>query len=379
MTLQAINGQRKVTRAYSTARTESLCRAAFILPSFAGGGAQRVLLTLLAGLDRTKFEPTLIVFAACGPLSTLCPGDVPIVELGQRRLRNAVPALVRKLRELRPQVIFSTFGHVNLALLAARDMLPGPPRIVIREPNTPSSSLPSLAYGRLLGLGYRVLYRRADCVVCPSELIARELEGLYRIRRRRLARLANPVDAENLRRLATPPLRDGGSGGRFVAVGRLSPQKGFDRLVQLFAQMPSTARLTILGDGVMEAGLRQTIADLGIGDRVTLGGFEPRPWPALAGADACLLPSRWEGMPNVALEALACGTPVIATPEAGGIVEVATAAPPSVILAKFGPDFLGAMKALAGSCSARELRPSRLPPDFELDRVHARFAELLMG
>jgi glycosyltransferase involved in cell wall biosynthesis len=108
--------------------------------------------------------------------------------------------------------------------------------------------------------------------------------------------------------------------------------------------MPPQSHLTIFGEGELQSALRQQIERLNLKGRVALVGFEPQPAPWLAGADALLLPSRWEGLPNVALEALACGTPVIATPEAGGIGEIAAQAKPgAVTLAAPGHEFVTAM------------------------------------
>ena len=63
----------------------------FVLPSFAGGGAERVMLHLLGGIDRSHFLPTLIVLRGDGPLADLLPGDVPLVDLARPRLRQHTP------------------------------------------------------------------------------------------------------------------------------------------------------------------------------------------------------------------------------------------------------------------------------------------------
>src|SRR3546814_18465284 len=95
----------------------------------------------------------------------------------------------------------------------------------------------------------------------------------------------------------------------------------------MMAKRPNDGHLTILGDGAERDALLRQAEALHLASTVTFTGFVEAPWPYYAGADAFLMPSRWEGMPNAALEALACGTPVLATPEAGGLIELARRLP----------------------------------------------------
>ncbi len=296
-------------------------RVAFVLPSFAGGGSERVVLTLLAGLDRDRFAPTLIVLHNDGPLAALVPDNISVHDLARPRLRRALPGLTRTIRRLAPVTVVSSLGYVNLGLLALRPLLPTTARLVAREANTPSQSLPRSRWPPATWLGYRLLYPTADAVLCQHDRAAAEMRERFGVPDSRIRRLDNPVDVAGLRAKATPR-REPGPGPRFVAAGRLTRQKGFDRLLAMIARLPA-AHLTILGDGPDRAALESQALALGVGDRARLAGFEPSPWSWYAGADACLVPSRWEGMPNVALEALACGTPVIAMSEAGGIAELA--------------------------------------------------------
>ncbi len=344
-----------------------------MLPNFAGGGAERVALTLLASLDRDGFDPQVAVFDGSGPLRPLLASGVPLHEINQPRLRQALPALLALIRRERPAVVFATQGYLNMALLAARPFMRRGPRIALRESNTPSQSLPNRRHPRLMTWAYRRLYPRADLLFCQHRQTEREMRDDFGVPAARIAALPNPVPVAQLREAAATPLRHPGPGLRFVAAGRLHRQKGFDRLIELCAALRADAHLTIYGEGGEHGALTQLIHNLGLDQRVMLAGFTDALPAALAGADACVVSSRWEGLPNVALESLACGTPVIATPESGGIAELAEAAAPgAVTLAPWGDSFRRALESRPPR-QADAPAPSLLPQRYTLDNVAAIF------
>lgn len=358
-------------------KAPTLISIAFVLPSFAGGGAQKVMITLASRLDRTRFSPFFVVFEASGAWRSLVPADMPVISVERSSLRAALPKLIRTLRRERPHVIVSTLAYVNAGLLLTKPFLPSRTRFIVREANTPrhhaQSNVGRLAYY----LAYRLLYPWADKIICPASSLAEELAATYGLDRKRIAVINNPVDEKTIRAEAEEPKRRSGTGRRFVAVGRLTEQKGFDRLLQDFAQLPGDSHLVIFGEGELHAKLQQQIEGLGLAGRAVLAGFEPQPGAWIAGADALLLPSRWEGLPNVALEALACGAPVIATPESGGITEIAAqAATGAVTLAQSGAAFVTAMLAIAPRLD-RNLYPSLLPSCYKLEEASTKFASIL--
>jgi glycosyltransferase involved in cell wall biosynthesis len=353
-------------------------RVAIVLPSFGGGGAERVLLTLATTLDLGRFQPEIIVLDGTGPWRSLVPKWIPVTDLDRKRIRNGMLPLAHALRRSRPDVAVSTIGALNLALLALKPLLPAGVRLIVREANTPHRHGRGDAARRFYRWIYPRLYRRADCVIVPAAYLARELPEDFGVAREKIALLHNPVDMTALKAAGRNPVRVPGPGVSFVAVGRLTPQKGFDRLLDMMAAVRSDAHLTILGEGPNRAALEAQVKRLGLTERVAMPGFRAEAPRYIAGADALLLPSRWEGLPNVALEALALGTPVIATLEAGGITEIAELAPAgSVIVAAPGRDFISAMRNMPAT--PQRQRQSLLPQTFDLPEVAERFQRLIAG
>ncbi len=349
-------------------------KIAFVLPSVAGGGAERVMLTFLRHLDRERFDPTLILLSDAGPLADLIPPDVPMIDLDRPRVRQARRSLRRRLRELAPDVVFSTMGYLNLAVLSLKPALEPGTRFVVREANPPRHNGRTALRRAIFRRLYRRYYPTADTVIAPARFLIRPLED-WGTPRERIRILYNPVDVAALRARARPAIWQSGPGPRFVAAGRLTEQKGFDRLIDMMAGIPG--QVTIFGDGPDRAALAAQIDRHGLADRVLLAPFSTKLCDYIAGANALLLPSRWEGLPNVALEALACGTPVIATPEAGGIGEIKhLAVAGAVTLAPAGEAFTRILRRVPPA-AVDDLRPSLLPEAFTLDKALAGLHAIL--
>jgi glycosyltransferase involved in cell wall biosynthesis len=352
-------------------------RILFLLPDLRHGGAERVTVVLLRNLPRERYEPHLALVERAGELLEAVPPDVPVHDLGARRARRAPRPLLRRLREVRPAVVYSTLGYLSLVLLALRRFLPPEGRIVVREPTILSQEVGRKRLPFLWRAAYRWLYPRADAIVCPATTTLEDLATRFAIPRERMCHIPNPVEVESMRAAAEPSPYST-PGPHVVGVGRLSGEKGYDRAIDAFAEVVRahpTAELWLLGDGPERAALAERAARLGLGDRVHLVGFAANPYPWLKHADAFVQASHYEGMPNALLEALACGTPAAVFAAPGGTREVAAASEGVSLVESSEPAALGhALADLVGG--GRPCVPS-LPAGYSAREVVATLDALL--
>lgn len=317
-------------------------RVDLVAPSMRGGGAERVLSHLAQGLDRTRFSLRLLLLQATGPFLSAIPEDVTIVDLRASRARYALFPLIRALRGRgecaptgagtpwtprgrsysRPDIVLSTLGYVNLLVAIAHRLLPRSTRFVAREANTVSISNATQAHPWMLNALYRMFYRRFDAVICQSRYMARDLTDNYRMSPEKCVIIPNPVNSHEVRSRAWAADSPASERLQLLTVGRLVPQKGIDILLAAIAQTRRPLDLTVVGDGAHRQELIELARQLGILAQVTFAGFQSDPYALMGRSDCLVLPSRYEGLPNVVLEAGAAGLPVIAFDCPGGTTEI---------------------------------------------------------
>jgi glycosyltransferase involved in cell wall biosynthesis len=302
----------------------------FMLPSFNGGGAERVISHLVNHLDRQRYAPMLALGAPRGPFLKDVRDDVPIYHLGAERARTAVLAVIRAAWSLRPNVIISTLG-LNLAVALARPLFPQGIRVILREGNSISAFLAEVARSSrtrasLYRRFYQTFYGRADTVVCQSNFMLEDLAASVGLPRSKMVRIYNPVDIMKIRALADQgTISYPGRGPHLISIGRLSYQKGYDILLNAFSRVRREhpgASLSILGEGEDRDDLERLARRLGLEGTVHFLGFQSNPYVHLKATDLFVSSSRYEGFSNVILEAMACGTPVVATDCPSGNREV---------------------------------------------------------
>jgi exopolysaccharide biosynthesis WecB/TagA/CpsF family protein len=303
------------------------CAVAFFMQDFAGGGVEKMRIALAGALHANGYRVTLIVARATGPLLDHVPRDVTLVDLRAGTWLQSVVKLRRFLQRRQPDVLISSLDHNNVAALLAGLRAGVDTKIIICQHNALSHEIRLGWRYRLIPALYALLQSRADAVVAVSHGVAEELVKLAWLPRRAVTVISNPVvDPARLPCGDAPshPWLINRDRPVFVFAGRLVPQKDPIALLDAFARRLAygPARLIILGDGPLRDTMMAHAARAGLHDHIVLLGYVADPLPIIAQADALLLTSRYEGFGNVIVEALACGTPVIAVDCPHGPAEI---------------------------------------------------------
>lgn len=303
---------------------------ALLMPNFEAGGAERVMLRLAQGLAEAGHTVHLIVLSDHGPYRSMLPTQHPRLQvhsLQARRAWRAIPAMVRYLRREQPVAVLSALFHCNFLAVVSRAvarLLQGrrpSTRVVVTEHNTLDfvRSLVSPLRWWVYERAWRWTYPRADAVVCVSEGIAQGLGKALPQLQSKFHVISNPVVTNEMLRqshaaLDHPWVRPG-QPPLVLAAGRLIPAKGFDVLLTAFklVQDKLPARLVILGEGPERQNLQARIEAMRMTDTAKLHGFAHNPYAWMRRCAVFVLSSRHEGLPGALIEAMACGSQVVAT------------------------------------------------------------------
>ena len=356
---------------------------AFFLPAMYGGGAERVVLNLLEGMLAQDLPLDLVLASAEGPYLDRISANVKVVNLKAGRIIKSIFPLVRYLRTYKPQVLISHLGHANVIALIANYLSGTNTPIIVVEHNTLSVVRSSLWRAKLVKPMMKWLYPSADAIVTVSQAAARDLEIELGLAQNSVQTIYNPVVANRLLNQADEPLNDPwfepDSPPVFLSIGRLTAQKDFFTLLKSFAivRKKLEARLIILGEGELREDLTTLARDLDIAKSVSLPGFVPNPYAYLKAASAFILSSRWEGLPTVLIEALACGCPAIATNCPSGPLEILERGKYGTLVAVGDIDALATeMIRILDSSPTTELLVKRAQ-DFAVENSVAKYLELI--
>jgi glycosyltransferase involved in cell wall biosynthesis len=335
---------------------------AFLMGNLNGGGVQRMTMLLAGGLAERGAVVDLVVCDRQGELGGQISRALRVVTLEQGNplaARLAVlradpqgmaaylrplttikyasptlgylPALARYLRRARPDSLFSATSYLNIEAVLARRLAGVPTRLVLSDRSHFSSGKPRKAWRqRHLAAAMRRTYLQADAITAVSNGVADDIARSIGIAREAITTLYNPTITPDFAARASQsiahPWFEGGAPPVLLGVGRTTFQKDFSTLLRAFARVRQDrpVRLAIIGESneKQTARLQGLAGALGVQDDFVLLGYQPNPLPYMARAAVFALSSRYEGFPNVLLEALACGTPVVSTDCPSGPAEI---------------------------------------------------------
>ena len=356
-------------------------RITYFINSLEQGGAERQLAELICRVDRSVYQPSLVVCIARDQLGYRLPVErVHCLDAPMFPTITSVQHLAALLESLETDLLHTTMGWENVfGRVAAR---------IARVPAV-VSSVRCTELPRKHVLGERMTHRLADAIIVNSVGIREELARRASMQPERIDVVENGVDLERFAPL-DPAERQreravwGMTGKRVLVIpGRLCEQKNQRAVVRALASMkrrgalPRDLKVIFAGRGsppVYADALRTYASLVGLASHIELVGVVSAIERLVAAADAVLLPSRFEGLPNAVIEAMACAVPVIVSPAAnadalvtdgreGLVSTTTTAASIERVLERFlalEPDVRDAMGAAGRAHAERRFAVARM-------------------
>jgi glycosyltransferase involved in cell wall biosynthesis len=356
-------------------------RIAFCITDLDDGGAERALVRLVTGLDRSRWEPRVFCLSGEGVLAEeLSRADVLVtcLEAKSSRSLSVVFRLAWALRDFHPTLLQTYLYHANITgRIAGR---------LARVPVIVSGIRVAEQRSRFRLWLDRVTQGMVDHHVCVSEAVATFSRQHSRLPEQNITVIPNGVDAElfanaepsDLSVFGIPP-----DAQTMLFVGRLDPQKDPCLLLQAMELLMSSypqLHLLFVGDGPLKEELKSQVVNSELKERVHCAGRRDDVANLMKACDVFVLPSRWEGMPNVVLEAMAAGLPIVAT-EVEGTAELLAENQTGLLVPPHSPTALAEAveTLLRDSKQAQSMKQSAqqlVSKRFTWNRVIERYEEL---
>jgi glycosyltransferase involved in cell wall biosynthesis len=300
-------------------------KLAILAPLKSWGGIERTIVNLCREFVLQGVELEFIMSRGGQiPYPDELPSGVRIVDLRSSGKLDTVPRLIRHLRQNGPDALLTTKDHAAKVAVAARKLGRLNVPVFIKVTNTLSQTMRRPMKRHIA----RLLYPCADGVIANSQGVKDDLVTRFRMRADLVKVVYNPTFTRDIAQrvllAADHPWLVPGEPPVVMGAGRLTPQKDFSCLVRAFAQLRRrrSCRLLILGEGPERPAIEMLARELGVAADVCLPGFIPDPIPWMARAGVFVLSSRYEGLSNVLIEALAAGAPVVSTDCPSGSSEI---------------------------------------------------------
>jgi len=265
----------------------------------------------------------LLLAEASGPYGALVSSEVRIINFNKGRILASLPSLVHYLNKDNPYVILSAMTHTNIVALLAAKIARAKTKVVVSQRNAMNQANHRFSQLRRPFMNFliKVCYPWSHAITTVSHGVSNDLIKLLPKEKDKIFTIYNPVLTpdiyEKMEEVVDHPWINTREKDTkiILAAGRLNVQKDFETLIRSVALVRKqvNVKLIILGKGELQFELEKLIQSLGLINAVDLHGFVDNPFKFMKKADLFVLSSKWEGLPGVLIQAMACGTPVIST------------------------------------------------------------------
>lgn len=305
-------------------------RVLFVTASTKGGGAERMLFNIMHSLDNNHVVRLFVTSDEHIP-DVYANDQIQYINANKQHAMSAFPKLIKEINRYKPHHIFTTSSNVGYMIVLAKKILHENFNIYIRCAVTPSEIYQSDIRTKGLNFVNRLAYNCADMVIAQTDFMRGDLINKYHINPKKVRTIRNIIDEKFVKSEALK--EDDGElkteDYNIVACGALYSVKGFDLLINALATLlkGTNRHLYILGEERYEVDyskfLQSVIDKLGLSQHIHLLGQKVNPYPYFKQANLFVMSSRKEGYPNVVLEALTLGVPVVATNvvDWGGVIQ----------------------------------------------------------
>jgi glycosyltransferase involved in cell wall biosynthesis len=279
----------------------------FILSSLTSGGSERVFWNLAQGFNKTLFDITIVILDSSVNCFSMDLEGVRFIDLGTKKASKSFFALYSVLKKEEPYAVFSTTDHINILVSLVGRFLKVP-YLIARASNVPHEQRLYEGFkSKFYELFTRASYRGYKLIVCQSEEMKQSLVNTYGVNPNLITVIANPVlRTANLRIPERPSKKH-----KLLVVARFALEKGLDRLVKIMTMLPDNYHLSFVGTGVLKDKIKQQVKEMNLDSRVQFLGEIRNIHEVMVQHDLMVLSSHTEGFPNVVLEALTVGLPVV--------------------------------------------------------------------
>lgn len=354
----------------------------FLINSLRAGGAERVCVTLANEMQARGSTITVVVLdLRDAVLRAKLNPQIEVVDLHTSHARRSIGSLARYLRSRRPQLVLSFNHQLAVMLTWLRAVGVADFALIARNISTLSEKAAfekSFWHRHVVHAATRMFYRKVDAVIAQSEGMKRDLIARYGFNEGRIAVIPNPLPAGFMERRADGPIPWHQRPKELLYVGRLNAVKGLELLIDAaaacFATHPDLI-LRLVGEGDQQRALEARAREAGIAERVSFEGYRPEPLEYHARARLVLLTSHYEGFPNVLVEALSQGTPVVSVNCQSGPDEIVSPGVNGLLVEGRDPAVFGAAIARALATEWDVVRVRATAERFSTTRVVAAYTE----